>query len=488
MPALFSLWKAIPVILVVLAGITFSLANVVPGAGEGGLRWWRPLSLGLDLKGGSTFLIDLDAPALVHETQVALAASAGAALRGERIGGAANLGEDGAVVVDIADAGQRAAALRLLRGLEAGTEAEITPAGAIRLTFTAIAQAERTDRMVARGLGVLRQRLREAGLSEIRLERRSDRRILVALPGLDDSERVRDLLWRPARLSIRAANGEGGTIDGDRLTSAQATVQNGKPLISLRFDGVGERRIIQMRGGEGGERGLEATIDGEAVAVRLLRQPGSGGIGLLLDGAFSTRAAQDLALMLRVGALPTPFRIVEERTVGPSLGADRVAAGALASAAGALAVTVFLIAVYGLFGVFATIALGLNFCLLFGMLSGLGATLTLPGIAGIALTIGMAVDASVLIFERIGEEARAGLAVDEALRAGFGKAFSAVLDANILTLGVGALLFWLGGGPVRGFAVTLTLGAVSALFTAMLLNRLIVALWLRLARPKTIPL
>ena len=219
----------------------------------------------------------------------------------------------------------------------------------------------------------------------------------------------------------------------------------------------------------------------------MIREPILGGAGVI-SGSFTVQSANDLALLLRAGALPAPLTVLEERTVGPDLGADSIHAGALASVVGVGLVIVFMVVFYGTFGIFADIALFFNLCLIMSGLSLLGATLTLPGIAGIALTMGMAVDANVLIYERIREELRSGRTMISSLQAGFERAFGTILDSHVTTLVAGALMFWLGSGPVKGFAVTLSIGVLTSLFSAILVTRLLVVTWLRQTKPKSIPI
>jgi preprotein translocase subunit SecD len=223
------------------------------------------------------------------------------------------------------------------------------------------------------------------------------------------------------------------------------------------------------------------------ISAPVIREPILGGSGVI-EGSFTVQTANDLALLLRAGALPAPLTVLEERTVGPDLGADSIHAGALASVVGVVLVVVFMVVFYGTFGIFADIALFFNLCIMLAALTLLGATLTLPGIAGIALTMGMAVDANVLIYERIREEVRGGRSLISSLQAGFERAFGTILDSHVTTLVAGALMFWLGSGPVKGFAVTLSLGVLTSLFSAILVTRLLIVTWLRRLKPKTIPI
>jgi preprotein translocase subunit SecD len=273
-------------------------------------------------------------------------------------------------------------------------------------------------------------------------------------------------------------------VPGDRLIDAQPNFQNGAPVVSFRFDTLGARRFGQATQENVGKP-LAIVLDGKVISAPNIREPILGGSGVI-SGSFSTQEANDLALLLRAGALPAPIEYLEERTVGPGLGQDSIEAGKLASLIGLLLVVVFMIICYGFFGLLANIALFFNLCLLLALLSVLQATLTLPGIAGIVLTMGMAVDANVLIYERIREEIRNGRTPISALEAGFERAQATITDVNITHLISSVLLFMCGSGPVKGFAVTLSLGIITTLFTAVLVVRLLVVFWLRKRRPTII--
>jgi len=276
-------------------------------------------------------------------------------------------------------------------------------------------------------------------------------------------------------------------VSGDTLTDAEPTFdQTNQPVVSFRFDSTGARRFGDATKENVGKP-FAIVLDNKVISAPVIREPILGGSGQI-SGSFTTQSASDLALLLRAGALPAPLTVIEERTVGPDLGADSIHAGALASVVGVVLVVVFMMVFYGLFGLFADIALFFNLCIMMASLSLLGATLTLPGIAGIALTMGMAVDANVLIYERIREEVRGGRSLISSLQAGFERAFGTILDSHVTTLVAGALMFWLGSGPVKGFAVTLSLGVLTSLFSAILVTRLQIVTWLRQLKPKEIPI
>jgi preprotein translocase subunit SecD len=277
-------------------------------------------------------------------------------------------------------------------------------------------------------------------------------------------------------------------VSGGDLVDAQPGFdqRTSEPIVSFRFNSSGARKFAEATQQNVGKP-FAIVLDNKVISAPVIREPILGGSGQI-SGNFTVQSANDLAILLRAGALPAPLTIIEERTVGPGLGQDSINAGERAAYAGAALVIVFMLATYGLFGLFANIAVAVNVAMIFGILSLLGATLTLPGIAGIVLTVGIAVDSNVLIYERIREEVRAGRTTINAIDAGFSRALATILDSNITTFIAAAVLFYIGTGPVRGFAVTLGIGILTSLFTAFTLTRLIVAYWVRLWRPRTVPI
>jgi preprotein translocase subunit SecD len=277
-------------------------------------------------------------------------------------------------------------------------------------------------------------------------------------------------------------------VSGDRLEQASSGFDSrgGEPVVNFRFDTRGAREFGDVTKSNVGKR-FAIVLDNKVISAPVIREPILGGSGQI-SGNFTVQSANDLAILLRAGALPAPLTIIEERTVGPGLGQDSINAGEHAAYAGAALVIIFMFVTYGLFGLFANVAVAVNVAMIFGVLSLLSATLTLPGIAGIVLTVGIAVDSNVLIYERIREEVRAGRTAINAIDAGFSRALATILDSNITTFIAAAVLFYIGTGPVRGFAVTLGIGIITTLFTAFTLTRLIVAYWVRLWRPRVVPI
>jgi protein-export membrane protein SecD len=383
------------------------------------------------------------------------------------------------------------------------------------------ALVERASNAVQQSIEIVRRRIDETGVNEPTIQRQGSDRILVQLPGVGDPDRVKRLLGKTAKMVFRMVdvspeasetNVPPGSelleadderdptgrprkwvvrkkveVAGDNLIDAQPTYdqRNGQPVVNFRFDAVGAKRFAEVTKENVG-RPFAIVLDDRVISAPVIREPILAGSGQI-SGNFTVQSANDLAVLLRAGALPAPLKILEERTVGPDLGADSIAAGRNATVIGFVLVMAYMVAGYGLFGIFANMALIANVFMLIGALSILQATLTLPGIAGILLTLGMAVDANVLINERIREETRIGKSPLAAMEAGFGRAFATILDSNLTTLLAMVILYALGSGPVRGFAVTISLGIATSMFTAILLARLLMMTWWRRRRPAVLP-
>jgi len=416
------------------------------------------------------------------------------------------------------------AALAAVQGL-ADPVVTLTGVGQSTLAITAdgadiviqLSEAEQRatdDRTMQQSLEIIRNRVDEAGTREPTIQRQGTDRILIQVPGIGSAAELKDLIGTTAKLTFHPvvrqttdAGAEPGArnlllpsreqkglfyvveetpvVTGEMLVDAQPSFdQNNRPAVSFRFDTTGARKFGDYTGANIGKL-FAIVLDNEVISAPQIQSHIPGGSGII-TGSFSVEEATELAVLLRAGALPAGMEFLEERTIGPELGADSIEAGKTAAVIGAIAVVVYMVASYGMFGWFANIALILNVMLMVAILSSIGATLTLPGIAGIVLTMGMAVDANVLIFERIREELRAGLNPARACEAGFNRAFSAIMDANITGLLTGFIMYWIGSGPVRGFAVTFTLGIITSMFTAVYVTRLVIELYLNWKRPKTI--
>ncbi|MEM9431779.1 MAG: protein translocase subunit SecD, partial [Pseudomonadota bacterium] len=382
--------------------------------------------------------------------------------------------------------------------------------------LVSLSEAERiaTDtRTMEQSLEIIRRRVDETGTREPTIMRQGDDRILVQVPGIGSAEELLEIIGTTAKLTFHpvervASSADAGgigtvtypsldepgvfyvledvpVVSGEQLVDSQpAFDQNGLPAVNFRFNPSGGRAFGNYTAANIGNP-FAIVLDEEVISAPVIQSHIPGGSGII-TGNFSVEEATRLAILLRAGALPAELTVLEQRTVGPELGQDSIEAGRLACLVAFAAVLVFMALSYGLFGIFANLALILNVTLVLALLSVIGATLTLPGIAGIVLTIGMAVDANVLVFERIREELKRSKFPARAIQTGYDKALSAIVDANITTLIAAVILFALGSGPVRGFAVTLGLGIITSVFTAIYVTRLFIALWLEMRNPKTV--
>ena len=520
----FANWKVLLICGVCLLGVLLSLPNLFTPAQ---LAWLpsslphKQVALGLDLRGGSYLLLEVDVAAAQTEQLNGIIDSVRDALRNAKIGYKNLNVENNAIVFAITDADRIEDARAALSKIDPSLTLDIGSDGASKMQFSAQATDQRRSQAVEQSIEIIRRRIDETGTKEPTIQQQGQDRILVELPGVDNPEHVKALLGKTAKLTFQlvdasstveqarqghmppgdeilpaADTAHGGQtaylvkrrvmVGGDTLTDAQATFQNNEPVVSFRFDTAGARRFGDATRENVGKP-FAIVLDNKVISAPVIKEAILGGSGII-SGSFTVQSASDLALLLRAGALPAPITILEERTVGPDLGADSIHAGAVASIVGVALVVVFMFLFYGLFGLFADVALFFNLCLMLGALSLLGATLTLPGIAGIALTMGMAVDANVLIYERIREELRSGRTMLSSLEAGFTRAFGTILDSHVTTLVAGILLYWLGSGPVKGFAVTLSIGVLTSLFSAILVTRLEIVSWLRRWKPREIPL
>tara|TARA_Y100000590_G_scaffold441845_1_gene569174 strand:+ start:1630 stop:3183 length:1554 start_codon:yes stop_codon:yes gene_type:complete len=368
---------------------------------------------------------------------------------------------------------------------------------------------------INQSLEIVRKRIDESGTKEPLIQRQGIDRILLQLPGIKDPERIKTLLGKTAKLTFHMVDDDDldslmnntpppgkmivpDNIDsnifylvekrvrvgGENLVDAQPTYEQNSPAVSFRFDPLGARKFGKATTNNVGKR-FAVILDGSVITAPVIRSEILGGTGVI-SGDFTIQEAQDLALLLRAGALPAPLEIIEERSVGPGLGTDSINAGSLASLVGLILVCIFMTLIYGFMGIIANIALISNLFIIVSSLSLIGATLTLPGIAGIVLTIGMAVDANVLIFERIKEEMQKSDYIITAINSGYNKAISTILDANITTLIAAIILFLFGSGPIKGFSITLSLGVLASMFTALILTKVIIIFWYNLVKPKKI--
>jgi preprotein translocase subunit SecD len=529
----FTRWKALAIILTALVVCLCAVPNFFP---EAKVKTWpawaqRRLVLGLDLQGGSYLLLEIDSNYVKKEKLDQIRDDVRRTLRDAKIGYTGLASRPDSVEVRVKDTDQQNALTKLrelsqplggLLGSSGQRSVEVSDAGGglIRLTVPQAAVTDRVRQAIEQSIQIVERRVNELGTVEPLIQRQGQDRILVQVPGLQDPTRLKKLIGETAKMDFRmvdttvpadqAAAGrlppdsevlpstEPGhppyvikkqvVVSGGDLTDAQPGFdqRSGEPIVSFRFNTSGSRKFAQATSENVGQP-FAIVLDSKVISAPVIREPITGGSGQI-SGSFTVQAANDLAILLRAGALPAPLTVIEERTVGPGLGQDSIEKGELAAYVGSILVIVFMLLTYRLFGVFANIAVAINVAMIFGVLSLLNATLTLPGIAGIVLTVGIAVDSNVLIYERIREELRGGRNAISAIDAGFKRALSTILDSNITTFIAAAVLFYIGTGPVRGFAVTLGIGIITTVFTAFTLTRLIVATWVRWKRPQGVPI
>ncbi len=526
-----SKWKAAAILLTAFLVCICTVPNFFPESTLKRLPAWaqRHIVLGLDLQGGSHILLAVDTNDVRRQKLASLQDEVRKLLREARVGLTSPpviRGNSVEVRIRESDLQNGLAKLRELSTPLGGilsatgqrsTEIENAGGGLVRITVTEPAIVERTRQVVEQSIEIIERRVNALGLVEPSIQRQGVDRILVQVPGLGDPQKLLEVIGKTAKLTFRlvdmsitpqqalqtrpppeseivyGSEQEGRQpyvlekrviVSGEELTDAQPGFdqRTSEPIVSFRFNTSGARRFAQVTQENVG-RPFAIVLDDQVISAPVIREPILGGSGQI-SGNFTVESANNLAILLRAGALPARLTPIEQRVVGAGLGQDSIEKGRLASYFGAALVVVFMVVTYGLFGVFASIAVGINVAMIFGALSLLSATLTLPGIIGIVLTIGIAVDSNVLIYERIREEVRTGRTPITAIDAGFTRALATILDSNITTFIAAAVLFFIGTGPVRGFAVTLGIGIVTTVFTAFTLTRLIVAWWVRYTRPQ----
>ena len=507
--------RVIIILAICALGIFFAIPNLISNP-EKLPKWWQPVNLGLDLQGGSNLLLEVKIDDVIKERMSSIEDSARQQLRENRIRYQNLAAGNTSVKVKIDNDNARSKAANLFRKIDSGIVVNELPDGTLEITYSEVELNKLKMRVVEQSIEIVRRRIDELGTKEPVIQSQGSDRIVVQLPGLQNPEEVKKLLGKTAKMSfhlvdsrssaaearrgklsaasklIQGSEGEyyvigrKPIISGENLVDAQPSFQEGEPVVSFKFNSLGGKKFGDVTKNNIGER-LAIVLDNEVISAPVIQSAILGGSGII-SGSFTVKSANDLALLLRSGALPAPLEVLEERTVGAGLGADSIQEGIIASIIGLAAVVVFMVAAYGLFGVFTTITVFINLFLMLGALSFMGATLTLPGIAGIILTIGMAVDANVLIFERMREEVKAGRSTKDAAEAGFTEAWGTIVDSNLTTLVAALVLFYFGTGPVRGFAVTLAIGIATSMFTSVTVTRLIITSWLMKYKPTKLPI
>ncbi len=485
------------------------------------------VNLGLDLRGGAHLLAEVQVSDVYASRMQSMWPEIRDAMRPERDTiGTIRLqpSKPDEIRIKIGQIEGMARALELVRGLArpiqslagvGSTDIEVEADG--DLVIVTLSDAEKIasdDRTVRQALEIIRRRIDAVGTREPTIQRQGEDRILIQVPGIGSATELKKIIGTTAKLTFNPVVSRGNDKDafagagnqvvpsldeegvyytieaapvvtGEELTDAQPSFdQNGRPAVSFRFNTSGARKFGEYTLNNIGSP-FAIVLDDEVISAPVIQSHIPGGSGII-TGRFNVEETTNLAVLLRAGALPAELLFVEERTIGPELGQDSIDAGKIATIIAFGGVLVFMALSYGLFGIFANIALILNIALIFGLLSMVGATLTLPGIAGIVLTVGMAVDANVLVFERIREELKTARGPARAIELGYEKALSAIMDANITTFITAVILFAMGSGPVRGFAITLGLGILTSVFTAIFVTRVMIVMWFERRRPKEI--
>lgn len=515
-------WKIITIIVLSLLGIVYALPNVLPHAQRDWLAdnmpAWLPsrtVNLGLDLRGGSHLLLQADTAAAINDRMEAMIDAARTEMRKQNVAYSSLSTLANGIQFKLLNLDKdRDTARKIARGLAEFPAVDLKADGTLTIMLDDKALNAIKTQIINQSIEIVRRRVDESGTKEPVIQRQGADRIVLQLPGISDPGRVKDLIGKTAKMtfhlldpdatpngqvkpgSLRLPLHEDKTqnivikkrvmVGGEMLTDAQPTFDQSGPVVSFKFNAVGAKRFCDVTKQNIGNP-FAIVLDGEVISYPVIRDAICGGSGQI-SGGFSVKEATELALLLRAGALPAPLNVVEERTVGPTLGSDSIAAGKIAALVAFVAVIALMAAAYGLFGFFANIALTLNLIFIFAILSTLQATLTLPGIAAIVLTIGIAVDSNVLIYERIREEIRNGRSLLSSIDTGYREALRTIFDSNLTTLIVALILFSFGSGPVKGFAVAMSIGIVTSLFSSIMITRLIIITWLRQARPSALHL
>lgn len=502
------MFKKLAIIFVAVFGVLLAVPTMSPKLAPYFPSWIKPIPLGLDLKGGAQLLLEVDTTTMFQEKAAQLYDETRSALidRDKGVIRFSNLrNADGVVSLVVReDADVSRAKGRLKSAL--GNTVDIESSGrTITLSYSEKQKNEMTQDALARSIEIVRRRIDALGTKEPSIQSQGGKYILIQLPGVDNPEHIKGLIGQTAKMTFHLVNenisaeqiasgrAPSGTqflpmmdapnqlvpvysrveVSGESLKDSQADFdQNNMPVVTTAFDATGARKFAKLTTEHVNER-FAIVLDGRVLSAPTIREPIPGGRGQI-SGGFTLQGAKDLAVLLRSGALPAPLQVIEERTVGAGLGADAIEAGRVGSAVGVLFVILFMLIAYRSFGLIADIVLMVNLAMIIGISAFLGATLTLPGIAGIVLTLGMAVDANILPFERIRDEIREGVPSLRAVELGFHRSTKTVMDGNLTNLICSLILFQFGAGPIRGFAVTLSIGVITTLFTCLLLSKVLI--------------
>lgn len=502
------MWKKLAIIFVAVFGVLLAVPTMSPKLAPYFPSWIKPVPLGLDLKGGAQLLLEVDTNAMFHDKTVQLYDETRSALidRAKGVIRFSNLrSNDGVVSLTVRDSDDVSRAKGRLRSTFGDTVDISSDGNTITLSYSEKQKSEMVQDALARSIEIVRRRIDALGTKEPSIQSQGGKYILIQLPGVDNPEHIKELIGQTAKMTFHLVNenvsaeqmtsghAPSGTefmpmleapeqkipvysrveVSGENLKDSQADFdQNNMPVVTTVFDTTGARKFAKLTSEHVNER-FAIVLDGKVLSAPVIREPIAGGRGQI-SGGFTLQGAKDLAVLLRSGALPAPLQVIEERTVGAGLGADAIEQGKIGCVVGVILIIIFMIFLYGAFGVIADLVLLVNLAMIIGVSALFGATLTLPGIAGIVLTLGMAVDANILPFERIRDEVRAGVPTLRAVDMGFTRSNKTVMDGNLTNLICALILFQFGAGPIRGFAVTLSIGVITTLFTCLMLGRVLI--------------
>ena len=511
----FTRWKMVLIVLVSVISILYTVPSFVDAKTQNWLEThvpsWAPsrsVALGLDLRGGSHLLLEADIDSVIKQKIEDSMTALRPALRKQKIEFENVTAIPNGLKLQLKSADQASAAKGEIRKTD--SDLLITQDGTtLQAAYDDRALKTIRNQVLSQSIEIVERRVNETGTREPIIQRQGDSRILVQLPGVENPERIKELMGRTAKLTFHLVDLDGGAdskllplhenpaqkiaikrrviMTGDMLVNAQTSFgQSGMPEVAFKLNAVGARRFCDVTTNNV-NKPFAIVLDNEVISAPNIAGAICGG-SATISGSFTVQETSDLSLLLRAGALPTTLTVVEERSVGPTLGADSIHAGAIASLVAFVLILILMLICYGLFGLFASVALIINMTLIFSIMTWIGATLTLPGIAGLVLTLGSAVDANVLIFERMKEEVRSGRSVVSAIDSGYRHAMSSIVDSNVTALISGIILYSIGTGPIKGFAATLSIGIVTSLFSAVMLTRLMLVLWLKHSKTKKLPL
>ena len=513
----YPLWKATLVILVISLGIIFTLPTLLYKENSNNWFFDNKINLGLDLQGGSYLLLEVQTEVLMQEELNNISDSIQFIARGLQTNIINIISEEDEIQLRFSNNDKLEEIREKFKNNYRNVNVTINN-NTMKIVINEIFKKNIKESAIKQSLEIVRKRIDESGTKEPLIQRSGKKRILLQLPGIKDPERIKELLGTTAKLTFHMVDDEDtislkanrapfgkiivadfynpeikylvekkSRVGGENLVDAKASFdpQEGH-AVSFRFDTTGAQKFGKATSENVGKR-FAVILDGVVITAPVINTAITGGSGII-TGNFTSQEAADLSVLLRAGALPAPLSIIEERSVGPGLGADSIASGKIAAIIGMICVCIFMILIYGVFGLLANLSLLANLFIIVSLLGTIGATLTLPGIAGIVLTIGIAVDANVLVFERIKEEANKTTSALEAVKNGFDKALSTILDANITTLIAALLLFVFGSGPIKGFSITLSLGVLASMFTAIMFTNFLIYLWFNFSNKKEINL